>query len=148
MDKQEFLNNSKEKFPDAVRETIVLKRNRATIEIDSSAILEISEYLLSELDMRFIIATAVHTKRGIEILYHYADDTDGNIFNINVILPVENPQIESLANRISAANWIEREMHEIMGITFTNHPEPETLISEGNWAEGVYPYRKDLTQQK
>jgi Ni,Fe-hydrogenase III component G len=33
-------------------------------------------------------------------------------------------------------------MHELLGITFLNHPEPEKLISDGNWAEGVYPYRK------
>jgi Ni,Fe-hydrogenase III component G len=45
---------------------------------------------------------------------------------------------------IPGANWIEREMHEILGITFIGHPEPEKLISEGNWAEGVYPYRKEF----
>jgi len=57
-------------------------------------------------------------------------------------LPQEKPEIESLANMFSGANWIEREMREILGITFRNHPEPEKLLSEGNWAEGVYPYRK------
>jgi Ni,Fe-hydrogenase III component G len=32
-------------------------------------------------------------------------------------------------------------MHEILGIDFLHHPNLEKLISEGNWAEGVYPYR-------
>jgi len=44
----------------------------------------------------------------------------------------------------NASNWIEREMHELFGIDFINHPNQEKLISEGNWAEGVYPYRKDF----
>jgi len=32
-------------------------------------------------------------------------------------------------------------MHEILGINFLGHPNLEKLISEGNWAKGVYPYR-------
>jgi NADH-quinone oxidoreductase subunit C len=43
-----------------------------------------------------------------------------------------------------AANWFEREMHEIIGIHFLHHPNLEKLISDGNWAEGVYPYRRDM----
>jgi Ni,Fe-hydrogenase III component G len=61
-----------------------------------------------------------------------------------VILPVKKPEIESLTCLLSGANWIEREMHELYGIVFLNHPEPEKLISEGNWAEGVYPYRREF----
>jgi Ni,Fe-hydrogenase III component G len=35
-------------------------------------------------------------------------------------------------------------MHELFGINFLNHPNQDKLISEGNWAEGVYPYRKEF----
>jgi len=62
--------------------------------------------------------------------------------NLHVILPAEKPEIESLTGSFEGANWIEREMHEILGINFLNHPNLEKLISQGNWAEGVYPYRK------
>lgn len=144
MDKQTLLENIKKQFPDDVTDTIVLKSNRVTADIKSESIIKIAEYLFNTLQLRFIIASAYHTKEGIEILYHFSDDESGNIINIHVVLPVENPEIESLANMIPGANWIEREMHEILGITFKNHPEPEKLISEGNWAEGVYPYRKNF----
>jgi NADH-quinone oxidoreductase subunit C len=69
-------------------------------------------------------------------------DKTGLVLNIHVVLDNENPQIESLSNMFNASNWIEREMHELFGINFLNHPNQEKLISEGNWAEGVYPYRK------
>ncbi len=142
MDKQAFLDNIKSQFPDQVKDTEVVKHNRVTVQIDPDAILNVAEYLYKQLTFRFIIASAFHTKQGFEIMYHFSDDSSGNIINIHVILPQEKPEIESLANMLSGANWIEREMHEILGITFLNHPEPEKLISDGNWAEGVYPYRK------
>ena len=144
MDKQAFIEDIKSQFPDQVKGTEVVKYNRVTVDIDPDAILKVAEYLYKHLTFRFIIASAFHTKQGFEIMYHFSDDTSGNIINIHVVLPQEKPEIESLANMLSGANWIEREMHEILGITFLNHPEPEKLISDGNWAEGVYPYRKNF----
>jgi len=83
----------------------------------------------------------LQSKKGFEIYYHFSKDEIGFILNVHVILPEDKPEIESLANNFVAANWIEREMHELFGINFLNHPNPDKLISEGNWAEGVYPYR-------
>ena len=92
---------------------------------------------------RFIIASALETAEGIEILYHFSLDSTGLILSLRVILEKANPTVESLTGLFEAANWIEREMHEILGIKFLNHPNLEKLISDGNWAEGVYPYRSD-----
>jgi NADH:ubiquinone oxidoreductase subunit C len=100
--------------------------------------------MYKEAGLRFIIVTAIHTKRGFEIHYHFSYDEIGLVLNIHVILNSENPKIESLSNMFNASNWIEREMHELFGINFLNHPNQEKLISEGNWAEGVYPYRKEF----
>src|SRR6056297_1931551 len=144
MDKETLIENIKNHFPVDIIDTSVIKDKRVLAEINPEAIINVSEYLIETLGLRFIIASAYHTKEGIEILYHFSDDKSGNILNIHVVLPIEKPEIESLANMIPGANWIEREMHEILGITFKNHPEPEKLISEGNWAEGVYPYRKNF----
>ena len=112
--------------------------------IDSGEILPVATHLYKNMGLRFIIATALHTRKGFEILYHFSLDSTGLILNIRVILPHNQPEIESLSNLFNASNWIEREMHELFGIDFKNHPNQEKLISEGNWAEGVYPYRKDF----
>ena len=115
---------------------------RATVTIDPASIVSISKFLFRDLHFRFIIATALETSQGIEILYHFSRDSSGLILNLRVILDKNKTEIESLTGLFEAANWIEREMHEIMGIHFKNHPNLEKLISDGNWAEGVYPYRK------
>ena len=143
MNKEPIIGKLKEKFNSEIFEITEKSPKRVTITIDPNSILKVGGYLFREEGFRFIIATALHTKKGFEIHYHYSKDETGLILNIHVILDKENPQIESLSNMFNASNWIEREMHELFGINFLNHPNQEKLISEGNWAEGVYPMRKE-----
>jgi NADH-quinone oxidoreductase subunit C len=141
-DTETILNDFSVKFTAEILETVAKNQRRVIITVKPSAILNIADYLFRDAGFRFIIATALHTKRGFEIHYHFSKDPLGLVLNIHVILDKENPQIESLSNMFNASNWIEREMHELFGIDFINHPNQEKLISEGNWAEGVYPLRK------
>jgi Ni,Fe-hydrogenase III component G len=119
-------------------------QKRITVSIHPGSITEVSYFLYKTEGFRFIIASAVHTTRGFEIHYHFSKDSAGLILNLHVVLDRKNPEIESLSNMFNASNWIEREMHELFGINFLNHPNQEKLISEGNWAEGVYPMRKEF----
>ena len=132
----------KEKFGSEILEILVKNQRRVIISIRPDSLLNIAGFLYKNEEFRFIIASALHTRKGFEIHYHFSDDSSGLILNIHVILDKDNPQIESLSNMFNASNWIEREIHELFGINFRNHPNQEKLISEGNWAEGVYPLRK------
>jgi len=134
----------KKDFKSEILEITEKNPRRIIITIKHEAILDIAGFLYKEAGFRFIIASAIHTKRGFEIHYHFSKDQSGLILNLHVILDRENPEVESLSNMLNATNWIEREMHELFGINFLNHPNQDKLISEGNWAEGVYPYRKDF----
>jgi len=144
MDTDLVIKNFKENFDSEIIEIVKKNNKRATISVKPNIILKVAEYLYKTAGFRFIIASALHTKRGFEIHYHFSLDKTELILNIHVILDMENPEIESLSNMYNASNWIEREMHELFGINFINHPNLEKLISEGNWAEGVYPYRKEF----
>ena len=139
-----IIEKFKEKFNTDILEIIVKNQKRMTITINPDSIVNVADYLYRAEGFRFIIASALHTKKGFEIHYHFSKDDIGLILNIHVMLDMDNPQIESLSNMFNASNWIEREMHEILGINFLNHPNQEKLISEGNWAEGVYPLRKEF----
>ncbi len=144
METELIIERFKEKFKSDVLGTVVKNQRRITITIAPDAILNVAGYLYRTEGFRFIIATALHTKLGFEIHYHFSKDEAGLILNIHVILDSDKPSIESLSNLFNASNWIEREMHELFGIDFLNHPNQEKLLSEGNWAEGVYPLRKEF----
>ena len=138
------IENLRKSFDTEVLKVTKKSERRATVSVKPESIVRIAEYLYKTAGLRFIIASALHTKRGFEINYHFSLDSTGLVLNIHVIINRENPQIESLSNLFNASNWIEREIHELFGIDFLNHPNQEKLISEGNWAEGVYPYRKEF----
>jgi len=144
MNTEQIINGIKNKFGKVVLDVITKNSHRATIDINPDDIQIFAEYLYKSQGLRFIIASALHSRKGFEIYYHFSLDSIGLVLNIHTVLPHENPEIESLSNMFSASNWIEREMHELFGINFRNHPNQEKLISEGNWAEGVYPYRKEF----
>ena len=144
MKTEEAINKLTEKFSSDILGFDLSKVRRGVVSIRPSAILSVSEFLYKTEGYRFIIASALHTRRGFEIYYHFSLDADGIILTMHVVLDNENPHIESLSNMFSASNWIEREMHELFGINFLNHPNQEKLISEGNWADDVYPYRKEF----
>jgi NADH-quinone oxidoreductase subunit C len=144
MDTEAAINKLTEKFSGDTVKVVLRKGRRAIVTVRPTAISAISEYLYKTEGYRFIIASALHTRRGFEIYYHFSFDADGSILSLHVILDGEKPHIESLSNMFGASNWIEREMHELFGIDFLNHPNQEKLLSEGNWADDVYPYRKEF----
>lgn len=147
MDVKQIIENFEKSFGEDILETKKKNERRIIITVKPEAILRISHFLHNVAGLRFIIASAVHTRRGFEVHYHFSRDEAGLILNIHVILDKVKPEIESLSNMFNASEWIEREMHELFGINFLNHPNQEKLISEGNWAEGVYPYRKDFNKE-
>jgi len=138
------LEQIKEDFPGMILGLESRNERRYTLHIDPGTIVPLSEHLFRTLDFRFIIATALHTRAGFEIYYHFSYDPSGLILNLHVVLDNQKPEIESITPLFEAGNWIEREMYELFGINFLNHPNLEKLLSEGNWAEGVYPYRKSF----
>jgi NADH-quinone oxidoreductase subunit C len=144
MDTESIIEKFREKFNSDILEIIKKNHKRMVVTIKPDSLPGIAAYLYKTAGFRFIIASALHTKRGFEIHYHFSMDEIGLILNIHVVLSPEKPVVESLSNMFSASDWIEREMHELFGIDFLNHPNQEKLISEGNWAEGVYPYRKEF----
>lgn len=144
MDSELTIEKFKEEFKSDILEITVKNQKRMIITVNPDSIVNVAEYLYRTAGFRFIIASALHTKRGFEIHYHFSKDISGLILNVHVVLDRSNPQIASLSNMFNASNWIEREMHELLGINFLNHPNQEKLISEGNWAEGVYPLRKEF----
>jgi NADH-quinone oxidoreductase subunit C len=64
---------------------------------------------------------------------------------LKVRVPGEDPHLESATVLWPAANWLEREVWDMFGIAFDNHPDPRRLLMPEDW-EG-YPARKDYPVQ-
>ena len=120
--------------------------SRVYVNITPESIVRIGTYLFRNVGARFNIATATDLPPKIEILYHFIVEDINLLISLRVLLDREKPEIESLANEIEAFNWIEREMSELLGITFIGHPDPRRLLLADNWPEGVCPLRQDYEE--
>jgi len=144
MDNKKFIEEIRSRLEDKILEVTEHNPLRISFMIKPGSLYEMATLLFTEKKFRFIIASALHTIEGFEILYHFSNDHAGHVINLHVVLAHEKPGIESLTGLLSGVDWIEREMHELYGIDFKGHPNLVPLISEGNWPEGTYPYRKDF----
>ncbi len=119
---------------------------RVYIDIVPRAVLDASRLMFLDVGARFQIATGVDTRQGFEVLYHWALDAEDCVVTIRVLTPHEKPVLDSIANVCPAAEWIEREMWELLGIDFVDHPDLRHLLLADDWPDGKYPLRKDRAQ--
>lgn len=116
---------------------------RIYFSVKKEDIRETVKFLFKDLKLRFAIASGIDTPRGFEILYHFSFDKTGEFYSVRVLIEDKNnPQIDSIATIFPGAEWIEREMWEMLGINFTGHPNLKRLLLSEDWPEGEYPLRQ------
>jgi NADH-quinone oxidoreductase subunit C len=117
---------------------------RLYIKIPRGRLTDAARYLHRERGMRLSICTGIDTRDGFEVLYHFSEDSTGTLYTLKVLAPKDDPRIESQAPWFPATNWIEREMHELLGIEFPGHPNLIPLLtSDTNWDKDRFPLRRD-----
>ncbi len=116
---------------------------RMYVEVLPVAVPQATRLMFRELGARFQIASGVDTPTAMEVLYHWALDRDNYLVTIRTRLDRQNPVVESVATICPGAEWIEREMSELLGITFRNHPDMRHLLLADDWPAGKYPLRRD-----
>jgi Ni,Fe-hydrogenase III component G len=140
---QEELNNRLSEIKDKLVSTEQKADNRIWLSCESENAFAVNKFLFEDVPLRFVIATGIDSDDCFEVLYHYAYDQTGCIITLKAFIRNrENPVIESIAPFLPGAEWTEREIHDILGIDFKNHPDMRRLILADDWPEGVYPLRK------
>jgi NADH:ubiquinone oxidoreductase subunit C len=119
---------------------------RVFLEVAPDTVTEISRLMFEELGARLQTASGVDTPAAIEVLYHWALDRSGCVITVRTRLNRENPEVDSITSVLAAAEWVEREMWELLGIRIRNHPDLRHLLLSDDWPEGKYPLRRDFEQ--
>jgi NADH:ubiquinone oxidoreductase subunit C len=77
----------------------------------------------------------------IELLYHF---WDGQGLTLRVDLPRERAQVETLIDLIPGVAFYEREVHEMLHVTFAGHADMEPMFLSDDWG-GEPPLRREFT---
>ena len=84
----------------------------------------------------------------IELIYTICHH--GAVTNLRTLLPYSDLTVDSICSVVPSVSLFERELIEILGVTFIDTPNTDHLILPDSWPQGVYPLRKSFTglQQK
>jgi len=81
----------------------------------------------------------------IDVVYNlYSIPFDHHLM-IKVTVPRDKPEVESVCSIWRTANWHEREIYDLFGVQFLNHPDLRRILLPADW-EG-HPMRKDYKHQ-
>ena len=146
MTRENILKGIREKFKEDIIDLFDKSVKRVYIEIKPESIVEMASYIFKDLGARFNTASGVDTRQHMEILYHFTIEDINLLISLRVKLPKSKLEIDSLVSVFEAANWIEREIHELLGIDFKGHPDLRRLLLSDDWPEGVHPLRSDYKE--
>ncbi|SPE37469.1 NADH dehydrogenase I chain C [Candidatus Sulfopaludibacter sp. SbA6] len=119
--------------------------NELTLEIVPAKISSICGFL--KYDQGFIrLSTVTAVDRypaepRFEVVYHLHSIQRNERMRLKCRVRGEDPVIESVTSVWRSANWYEREVFDLFGIRFMNHPDLRRILMPDDW-EG-HPLRKD-----
>jgi len=138
----------KEQFAAAVIDVVEF-RGEITVTVKKDAILEVLQFLKQSLQYNLLTdVTAVDylDKKEDRFMLVYQLYSIPNKDRLRVKAPLaEADSIQSATQVWATANWLEREVFDLFGITFENHPDLRRILMTPEW-EG-HPLRKDYPVQ-
>ena len=112
---------------------------------DAAQIVDLCRYMKeTEKFVRLSGATAVDwhpSEPRFEVVYHLHSIEPNRRLRIKIRVSGTNPEVDSVTGVWRAADWYEREMFDLFGISFRNHPNLRRILMPLDW-EG-HPLRKD-----
>ena len=81
-----------------------------------------------------------------EVVYHCYSTMHNHRLRVKIPLLSSNPTVASLTGLWASANWFEREVWDMFGITFTGHPNLRRILMYEEFKG--YPLRKDYPVNK
>jgi NADH-quinone oxidoreductase subunit C len=133
---------------EGIAEKVQLDREserRLYLRTSPQALREVAQHLFQK-EGRLATASGVDKPESneIELLYHISFDRAGMMVSLRTALPRAEPRAPSIAALLPAAEFIEREIRELLGVEFIGHPRPERLLKAEEIPDDVYPLRKDF----
>ncbi|MCH8557271.1 MAG: NADH-quinone oxidoreductase subunit C [Balneolia bacterium] len=140
-----ILNELKDEFGDAVIESKTHAGDRQT-RVSREKIHEICSWLKEKHSFDYLVdvfgADRFTSEDRFEVIYHIISLKTGVRIFIKTWLPEENPQLPTVTDIWPGANWNEREIWDMYGVRFENHPDLRRIFLPEDFK--YHPLRKEF----
>ncbi|RLD96180.1 MAG: NADH-quinone oxidoreductase subunit C [Aquificota bacterium] len=125
-------------------------RGEITFLVKKEGIVDLCHFLKDDSETQFDFLTEVigthypEREKPFEVVYHLYSTSKKHRVRLKVQL-AEDEEVESVFPVWRSATWYEREVYDMLGIRFANHPDLKRILLPDDW-EG-HPLRKDYPLQ-
>ncbi len=147
---QTLLDNLKAKFPDAILAVhIDAARAETSVSVAATRLLDLARYLHDAPEAAFDQLTDIcsvdypEDQLRFEVVYHLHSLPLRQRLRLKARITEDDPTIASVTGIWKGAEFLEREVYDMMGIRFSGHPDLRRILMPDDYAEG-YPLRKDF----
>ena len=139
----------KEKYANSIID-IVKFRGEVTVTVKREDIIPVLSFLKQSLQFNLLTdETAVdylgRKEERFMMVYQLYSIPNKDSLRIKTPVPEADCRIQSATQVWGTANWLEREVFDLFGIIFDNHPDLRRILMTPDW-EG-HPLRKDYPLQ-
>ena len=136
-----------DKFKD-IKLEVIEYRNELTIIFDKQNIVNVCKFLKDDEDLQFKLCedvTAIDwakTKNRFTVVYHIFSLKNNFRLSLKSNVDESDCTIDSVSSVWKTANWEEREVYDMYGIKFNNHPDLRRMYMPEEFE--YHPLRKDF----
>ena len=124
-------------------------RGEVTVTVDKQDIAAICRFLKETLQYNMLSDVTAVDYLGKEprfmVVYNLYSIPNKDRLRVKVPVTEGDCAVDSLCTLWNSANWLEREVYDLFGITFTNHPDLRRILMTDDWVG--HPLRKDYPLQ-
>jgi NADH-quinone oxidoreductase subunit C len=142
---QNVVDSLSENFPDELIE-VYQSTGDTYIRVEADAIIKIGTHLKDELNYVYLSdlfgIDRYTSDERFEVVYNLVSFKEGTRVFIKVRCEEENPEIDSVYEVWPSASWNEREVYDMFGIRFRNHPDLRRIYMPEDFQ--YFPLRKEF----
>ena len=136
------------RFGDTVLHHEVQAGDQHVVFVDAANNRTVLEWLRDDPEQRYdllVDVTAVDYGGGnpIQIVYQLWSVGHKRALRVKCELAIDGLSIDSVVPLWKTADWLEREVYDLFGVDFRDHPDLRRILMPQNYAEG-HPLRKDF----
>jgi NADH-quinone oxidoreductase subunit C/D len=124
-------------------------RAEVTLLVAAERLLDLARFLHDAPDASFDHLTDIcsvdypEDRQRFEVVYQLKSLSHNRRLRVKARVSEDDPTIASVTSVWRGAEFLEREVYDMMGIRFTGHPDLRRILLPEDYAEG-YPLRKDF----
>ena len=138
----------RDRFPEAAERARYDAVRTPVVVVDPESAFEALQFLRDDEGQAYdllldVTAADLGGGRPIQVWYQLWSMEHGRMVRVVCELPRDELALPSVTSLWRTADWLEREVYDMFGVTFRGHPDLRRILMPENYEEG-FPLRKDF----